>query len=604
MIIIRHQTGPLGGTEQKIEPKSDRITFGRDSQVCDVVYPPDEILVARRHFALVKKLSGEWTFDLFGDLFIAMDGQPVYEAQALRDGAKIELGRHGGPSFEVRISGETLASELPATGTQEEVEGPHAIALRAERAAARTRRFALAGVVLAIIASSAAAGIYYLVRSEGGRLSEAVTALSKEQERMAGQAISDTAKHKLVQAAYVVLKKFPNGRISAFGTATPIATNLLATNAHIAQRFLEKQPDERVYVRAPGHDGAVYEVVEARKHPAYGALADFLRSDPIVVWENCPKCVPDFLSSSNAFSYDVGTLRVSDGQNLSPIIEIAGREELAKLEAGSPLAAVGYPMEGVAGTEVQPLAPQPTLATGIITAMTDMFNVASDVDHRFLIRNNLPGAGGSSGSAMIGPSGKIVGFFNAGTTVPVPESISPSERIDSAVMINYGQRADLLLDLLADSGSTNIDLQRAYWKKMTETFKRGIEVIVPHIVEAMKPKAGMSAELVSRGKFSMTAEDKTVLRDSNGKDVTVRLQKRFLNVTAGRPYVFICYAEQATNMNLYLYVGGKLVDKDAGRSWYPFRSYMAKEDGAIELKLLSIDKDVTYTLFQYVYGGG
>ena len=104
MLIIRHKSGPLAGREQQIDQK-DRITFGRDPKVCDVVYPPDEVLVARRHFALAKKPSGEWTFDLFGDLFLAMDGQPVDQAEAVCDGAKIELGKRGGPSFEVILPG-------------------------------------------------------------------------------------------------------------------------------------------------------------------------------------------------------------------------------------------------------------------------------------------------------------------------------------------------------------------------------------------------------------------------------------------------------------------------------------------------------------------
>jgi hypothetical protein len=64
MITIRHHSGPLAGTQQQIEAKSDRIVFGRDPEFCDIVYPPDATVIGRRHFALVKKPSGEWTFDL------------------------------------------------------------------------------------------------------------------------------------------------------------------------------------------------------------------------------------------------------------------------------------------------------------------------------------------------------------------------------------------------------------------------------------------------------------------------------------------------------------------------------------------------------------
>ena len=47
MLIIRHLTGPLAGKEQRIEAKAERVTFGRDPNACDVVFPPDATIVAR-----------------------------------------------------------------------------------------------------------------------------------------------------------------------------------------------------------------------------------------------------------------------------------------------------------------------------------------------------------------------------------------------------------------------------------------------------------------------------------------------------------------------------------------------------------------------------
>src|SRR5262245_6120542 len=52
MPIIRHRSGPLAGKEQTIDENVERITFGRDPSACDVVFPADLTLVARRHFAL------------------------------------------------------------------------------------------------------------------------------------------------------------------------------------------------------------------------------------------------------------------------------------------------------------------------------------------------------------------------------------------------------------------------------------------------------------------------------------------------------------------------------------------------------------------------
>ena len=62
MLIIRHLTGPLAKTEQRIESNVDRVMFGRQLD-CQVSYPADATIVARRHFSLVRKASGDWTFD-------------------------------------------------------------------------------------------------------------------------------------------------------------------------------------------------------------------------------------------------------------------------------------------------------------------------------------------------------------------------------------------------------------------------------------------------------------------------------------------------------------------------------------------------------------
>jgi hypothetical protein len=77
MLIIRHLSGRLAGEVQRIAPQLDRVMFGRDPSVCTVVFPPDDTLVARRHFALVLEPSGEWTVDLLGGPYVEIDGTPA-----------------------------------------------------------------------------------------------------------------------------------------------------------------------------------------------------------------------------------------------------------------------------------------------------------------------------------------------------------------------------------------------------------------------------------------------------------------------------------------------------------------------------------------------
>jgi hypothetical protein len=602
MIIIRHQAGPLASKEQKIEGNSERITFGRDPDVCDIVYPADATLVARRHFALVKKPSGEWTFDLFGDPFVAMDGKPVDEAQAVRSGARIELGRRGGPSFIIDLVGEQAASKLPVTETQETVEGAHSAAAQAGRSAALARTIGIVGIVLAIVAAGAAGGFYYLGQSEGARLADAVAALTAEQKRAAEQTISKEAKDRLMQAAYLVLTQGPGGSFSPRGTASPIGPDLLATNAHIGAIFFRLKPGEKMYVRAPGHGGAVHEVIEARNHPGDDAFREFERKDPIFVagTSECATCEPNVLSSSP--TYDVATLRIAPGATLSPVLEIASRADLLKMAPGFPLAAAGYPMEQIKGAEVQALAPTPTLSVGIVTSMTDVFFVPTEPQRQTLIHHNLPSTSGSSGSPMIGPGGKLVGFANAGNVYVVPKQVVATGRIPSAALINYGQRADLILDMLDHSDEAKVEADKAYWAKMTEAFKRGIDVIVPILVAQRKPKPEMKAELVSRENYTMGDADKITLKNEKGNDVPIRRQRISLNVTAGRQYLFLGYAENVEELHLYVYVDGKIVDKDSSHHWFPYISYTAQESKTVVITLATADKNVSYTLFQYVYG--
>src|SRR5688572_17507473 len=109
MLIVRHRSGPLAGSEQPVEGRErDRIVFGRDPNACDVVFPPDTTHVSRRHFALVRKPSGDWTVDLFGQPYVAVNGEPADPAAALQSGAIVQLGGDDGPTFELAFAAEGL----------------------------------------------------------------------------------------------------------------------------------------------------------------------------------------------------------------------------------------------------------------------------------------------------------------------------------------------------------------------------------------------------------------------------------------------------------------------------------------------------------------
>src|SRR5258707_978710 len=119
MLIVRHLTGPLAGKEERIDPKSDRVTFGRDPAACDVVYPPDATMISRRHFALVRKPSGEWTFDLFGDPYVGVNGTTADQSQAVHTGDKVGINAHVAEMFEELPAGGALFVRSPGANGKE-----------------------------------------------------------------------------------------------------------------------------------------------------------------------------------------------------------------------------------------------------------------------------------------------------------------------------------------------------------------------------------------------------------------------------------------------------------------------------------------------------
>jgi hypothetical protein len=531
MIIIRHLTGPLAGKEQRIEPQSDHITFGRDPNVCDVVFPPDLTIVARRHFALTRTPAGEWTFQLFGDPFVAVKGAPAEMGAAVHSGDKVELGRVGGPSFEIVLQNEGLGDQLLKTAPQQVVESSRATATRA-------RRLAAIGMVIAVLAAGAAGGFMYWTRLDSTRLDRAVAELANTQKQTVTDTIPAAVRERLMQASYVVVLRFASGQETPDGTASPIAPDALATNAHIVELFEKLGPGEKMFVRAPGPNGKAYEVVSTRRHPGYLAFNSFLQSDPIYVTssKSCPKCFPDVLSGS--LSYDVGILQLAPGSNAGPVLDIATPAELAALTTGTPLAMAGYPVENIMGSEVQTLGATPNLSLGIITAMTDMFNLPSDPGLRRLIHHNLPITGGSSGSPMVAPNGKLVALNNAMNAL----SGLRGARIPNAALINYAQRADLLLDLMSGQADKELADDRVYWAKQTANFKRGFDFLVPQILVESKPANDATPILISQAKFTLDPAEQVKNRDNNGREVVRRQKKQVVSLKAGQDHVFIAYA--------------------------------------------------------------
>jgi len=278
MLTIRHLNGALAGTDSKIADK-ERVTVGRQLD-CDVQFPPEETAVARHHFALVKKPSGSWTVELFGTPFVAIDGTPADNGQVVRDGARIELGRIGGPALGVEIAEDVRSDNYLKTAGQAEAPSARAIATHAGTMARAARLAAAVAGVVAVGGGVFALYNYIATSRATARLESAQQEFSYALAREAETNIGADVRSRLARAVYNVQLVDAQGGIDVGGgTASVVGPHELATNGHVAISFQTLRPGERMIVRAPGENGATYQVTGVTIHPGFMALEAFIRSD-------------------------------------------------------------------------------------------------------------------------------------------------------------------------------------------------------------------------------------------------------------------------------------------------------------------------------------
>ncbi|HZT86602.1 MAG TPA: trypsin-like peptidase domain-containing protein [Stellaceae bacterium] len=555
MIVIRHLTGPRAGGEDRPDPKLDRITFGRRTS-CDVQYPPEETLVSREHFALVRKPpgpAGHWTIELFGEPYVAVNGVAAEPGDRVPQDAKFELGRRGGPSFSVHLVADAAADNMPVTVAQEHDPNAHLAAAQAGGAARLAKRLALVGLVAAVLSAAGLGYVHWFAPPPG--LSEAMRA-------------------RLLRAAFYVRAPVADGTES--GTAFPIGPHTLATNSHVADLFTQVRAGEQMTVRSPGENGAIYHVVAAKMHPAYNAFLNFLQGD-VLRRSAVDLVVP---------GYDVATLTVKEDLPQDAILELATSDQLHRLQPGIELYTAGYPAEGIAGAGALQYGATPQYHTGAVTGLTDFFFLPTDFAHAQLIQHSAPSAGGASGSPMVDASGRVIALLSAGNIYQPPGD--DAARVSSGALINYAQRVDMLETLLAGNADGELAPDQVYWKKQFGTFSSGLDLL-DHALEAnfQQPDKHEAVKLVKISETAGAFKSETRIAKPGGgfqRQVTFDVP-----VTGNTDYVFVAYAPDGSDLQLWVYEGDKSVAQGKGKAFAPWVRYKPTADGKLSIWVIRPD---------------
>ncbi len=529
----------------RIGDEKKRVIFGRDRDLCDVVFAPDETSVGREHFALEREL-GRYRLVLHPEHLVLVDGHTAEDGSFLPSECRIQIGPEG-PELLVRTTQNTDLDKTIAQGYR--VSSATKLH-EAHKAAKSSHRAALLSIVLL---TAAAVGTYFLlrdtkkdvdsattaakealddVRSMKDELhtvrgdlttvratTEAVSALVPKRLEKLERALQDgepalrAALMKARPSVYLVLMQGEDGREAGVGTAWVVAPKTLATNAHVAEVYAKRPEGAKLLARSTETHHNTFEITATTIHPGYADFEEEWREyEPVSSWNTTVnKRVHAAGSGCDVALLTVDTSSASLGSPLT----IASTEEIRTLRSATPVGYVGFPMENMVfgGTPLK--EPTPQTQVGVITSVTDYFGSATaDNAHRLLIQHNCPSTGGSSGSPILNARGHVVGVLNAGNMIH-----RGGDRQPSAAGVNFAQRVDLVQELLDKTAATKQKKRGAAWRKrLSQLFDSGYlrrrkrstaavqRTITERVEKRSKFRKSVKWDVVHRGELALSSD--------------------------------------------------------------------------------------------------
>jgi hypothetical protein len=296
---------------------------------------------------------------------------------------------------------------------------------------------------------------------------------------LAQQQFSQETANRLLNAVYAVAS-IDGDKPYVKATAFAVSTNMLATSGDVTTTIAGSESE---YVLLAPND-QIIRIKSVKTHPGYQRFKNYLSTLGTVRWG-------DFRSLDLINEYGVGIIEIDPATPLPldpavrrpATLDVASAEDLRRLGAGFPIASAGFPVEGIAGMTASSNSPMAILQFGHISLLLDAFmSRTDDWSQRTLIVHNLPATGGQGGSPLLDPHGKVIGIVTGGNTTRVVTGVTQKTsgdlevdtvRIPNAALVNYAQRADVLMELIEGRADTDLERKKLYWD---ETAKKYVSV--------------------------------------------------------------------------------------------------------------------------------
>jgi hypothetical protein len=570
-IRITHIDGPLAGKVQEFANDKGRILIGRVTAEADVRYPDDFTAVSREHVVLVEG-PGIYRLDLSTAKPVFVNGEPALQDQELRGTMELQLGGRDGPRLRVEINpglagAQTVArTQMADLGTK--VKGTRRLATW----------IAAAVVLLAVVVG----GLTYYFREEAVNLKQFVESLPPPG---GGAEITPAMLQQARDSVYLVLVKDAGGEAGQ-GTSWVAGDGIMATNSHVAEIFFELEPGQELMVRSPVEPYVTHKVLRVELHPGYLAFSQRMAEFGPVV----KALGQQVLDAGLIGAYDVALMYVDQPEKLGKPMKIASEDDLKKLDAGSPVAYMGYPMENMALTALV-VAPTPQSKIGNITTVTDYFNIHRKDGDNHLIQHDVGATGGASGSPMINEKGEVVAVLSAVNFIFLS---SGEARIPSGASINFGQRADLVQELLDGKAQEATVAYAATWEEALKLFTDFRSVLPTLILSDLKSWLGTETNPI------MLKEEKGTIGPLNeewGYNVT----RYGIELPEPGAYAFEAIGNGTQNIDIYLVQNGEVVNYDNNPDYFAYVINDFAEKGSVQIVVVGETEGQPYTFRAYYW---